>query len=69
MKNMGTKEFPRDPDIEGLVKLSNKERLELLNELGNDPSFPKSLSQQIEFLVGLSDYERITVLDIIQEYI
>lgn len=62
-------EFPRDPDIESLVRLSNKKRIELLNELSNDPSFPKGLSKQIEFLVGLSDYERITVLDIIQEYI
>ncbi len=66
---MNNEQFKKDPDIESLVRLNNKEKLDLLNELGNDPSFPKGLSQQIEFLVGLSDYERIAVLDIIQEYI
>lgn len=59
------KEFPKDSPIEPIVVANKSERKELLESLVGECGF----SKEIEFLAGLSDYERIMLLDIIKEYI
>ncbi len=59
------KEFPQNSCIESIVRLNHKERAEYLDSLVGECGF----SKEIKFLAGLSDYERIILLDIIKEYI
>lgn len=59
------KEFPQNSCIESIVRLNHKERAEYLDSLVGECGF----SKEIEFLTGLSNYERIILLDFIKEYI